>query len=201
MYRKAFVYGVVGVLALALVAGTMVILLRPAEAQAGELTRRGGQGQQAVQGATCEDSRERGVGGFGAGADRWDESASQRAAGRSSNTAGQGAPRERSQSYPVSEADHPEASWVLLAGIITEVDGEVTVQSDTGLVVVGLGPEWYREDTAFTVTEGDEVVVAGFYEDGEFKAGTIDNVSTGVSLDLRDETGRPLWAGRGRNAR
>jgi hypothetical protein len=88
-----------------------------------------------------------------------------------------------------------------LAGTITEVGVDVTIQSDTGMVVVGLGPEWYREDTTFTLAEGDEVAVTGFYEDGEFKAATIENVSTGATLDLRDETGRPLWAGRGRNGR
>jgi hypothetical protein len=101
----------------------------------------------------------------------------------------------------VPEADYPEASWIPLAGIVTEVGVDVTIQSDTGPVVVGLGPEWYREDTTFTLAEGDEVVVTGFYEDGEFKAAAIENVSTGATLDLREETGRPLWAGRSRSAR
>ena len=39
--------------------------------------------------------------------------------------------------------------------------------------------------------------MTGFYEDGEFKAGTVENLTTGETIILRDETGRPMWAGAG----
>ncbi|MCD6344029.1 MAG: hypothetical protein J7M17_00285, partial [Anaerolineae bacterium] len=65
-----------------------------------------------------------------------------------------------------------------------------------GDVLVGMGQSAYREDFALEV--GDEVTVLGFHEDGEFKAGTVENLTTDETITLRDETGRPLWAGRGR---
>jgi len=34
-------------------------------------------------------------------------------------------------------------------------------------------------------------------EDGEFKAGQVENLGTGESIVLRDTSGRPMWAGRG----
>jgi hypothetical protein len=48
------------------------------------------------------------------------------------------------------------------------------------------------------VSEGGEVTVERYYEDGEFKVGTVTNLSNGGSIVLRDATtGRPMWAGRG----
>jgi len=40
--------------------------------------------------------------------------------------------------------------------------------------------------------------VTGFYEDGEFKAGTVENLTTGETIVLRDEAGRTMWPGQGR---
>lgn len=86
--------------------------------------------------------------------------------------------------------------WETLTGEVTVVDSEITVKTATGEVVVGMGQSAYRESFALQV--GDEVAVTGFYEDGEFKAGTVENLTTGETIVLRDETGRPMWAGQGR---
>ena len=75
------------------------------------------------------------------------------------------------------------------------MDGDITVETAEGEVLVGLGQASYREGFALKV--GDKVSVTGFHEDGEFKAGTVENLTTGQTLVLRDETGRPGWAGRG----
>ena len=69
--------------------------------------------------------------------------------------------------------------------------------SDGSEVLVGLGQAWYREQAGFTIAVGDEVSVVGFHEDGEFKAVTVENVTTGTAITLRDATGRPAWAGQG----
>jgi hypothetical protein len=66
-----------------------------------------------------------------------------------------------------------------------------------GEVLIGMGPTWYREEAGFVVQAGEQVRVRGFYEDGEFKAGTVENLSTAQQIQLRDATGRPGWAGRG----
>ena len=86
--------------------------------------------------------------------------------------------------------------WETLTGKVTVVDGDVTVETAEGEVLVGLGQASYREGFALKV--GDKVSVTGFHEDGEFKAGTVENLTTGQTLVLRDETGRPMWSGQGR---
>jgi len=87
--------------------------------------------------------------------------------------------------------------WETLIGEVTAVDSEITVQTAEGKVAVGLGQASYRESFALEV--GDEVSVTGFYEDGEFKAGTVENLTTGETLTLwEEETGHPMWAGCGR---
>jgi hypothetical protein len=86
--------------------------------------------------------------------------------------------------------------WETLTGEVIIVDGEITIQTAEGQVLVGMGQSAYREGFALEV--GDEITVLGFYEDGEFKAGTVENLTTGETIVLRDETGRPMWAGQGR---
>ena len=76
------------------------------------------------------------------------------------------------------------------------VDDEITIQTAEGQVLVGMGQSAYRE--GFELKVGDEITVLGFHEDGEFKAGTVENLTTGETITLRDETGRPMWAGQGR---
>ena len=89
-------------------------------------------------------------------------------------------------------------TWVSISGTVVSVDHGLVLQTEDSDVAVGLGPTWYREDTGFALDIGDAVVVTGFYEGEELEAGSIENVSTGDTLYMRDETGRPLWAGRGR---
>jgi hypothetical protein len=50
-----------------------------------------------------------------------------------------------------------------------------------------------------TLNDGDSVTLHGFDENGVFQVGQIDDQSNGQTLSLRDATGRPMWAGRGRS--
>jgi hypothetical protein len=85
---------------------------------------------------------------------------------------------------------------------VAELTGdELTLQTDDALMTVHLGPEWYWESEGIALREGDQVEVVGFYEGDVFEATRIDNLTTGLGATLRDETGRPLWAGRGRGGR
>jgi hypothetical protein len=47
------------------------------------------------------------------------------------------------------------------------------------------------------IHSGDHCKLAGFFEDGTFQVGQIDNLTIGQHVGLRAETGRPLWTGRG----
>jgi len=195
MTKKVLSYGVIGLLAVALLAGSAYILLNPGEVQAGQGSPGGwAQGRGAViepggsepevfnQNAYGRSETAQGRGAFGGGAFGTEGAFDGR--GRSSGT-GQG----RNETVRTVE-------WETLTGEVTVVDGDLTVQTAEGDVLVGLGQASYREGFALEV--GDEVSVTGFHEDGEFKAGTVENLTTGETLVLRDETGRPVWAGRGR---
>lgn len=92
----------------------------------------------------------------------------------------------------------PEADWVQLRGTVVSYDGELTIQTEDGTVLVGMGPVSFAAAQGFTARPGDEVVVTGFYEDGEYRAGQVKNLTTGQTLTLRQQDGHPLWAGQGR---
>jgi hypothetical protein len=90
--------------------------------------------------------------------------------------------------------------WLTLGGTVVSVDSNaLVVETDSGeQVVMENRPWWFAQEQAFSAQPGDSVTVIGFYEDGEFEVGQIDNLSTGQTVTIRDESGRPLWAGRGR---
>jgi len=45
---------------------------------------------------------------------------------------------------------------------------------------------------------GDQVTLTGFYEGDTFEAAQISNATSGEAVSIRDDAGRPLWAGGGR---
>jgi hypothetical protein len=77
-------------------------------------------------------------------------------------------------------------------------EDELTVQTEDGPVIVHLGPEWYWNEHGIVLQQEGAVEVSGFYEGDAFEGAEIKNLNTGETVTLRDTTGRPLWAGRGR---
>jgi len=66
-------------------------------------------------------------------------------------------------------------------------------------VVVGTGPG-YLEDQGLVLQAGEPVQLQGYWEDGEFKAAQVTRLQDGQTVTLRDELGRPAWAGAGQRA-
>lgn len=60
---------------------------------------------------------------------------------------------------------------------------------------VQLGPSHFWSTQGVTFSAGDQVTMNGFVENDQFQAISVTNDTTGQQLTLRDETGRPLWAG------
>jgi hypothetical protein len=89
-------------------------------------------------------------------------------------------------------------TWVSLVMVVTFEGDTLVVQTGEGSVAVHLGPEWYWEAEGINIADGQQVEVTGFYEDDSFEATRVENLDTGAVVTLRDETGRPMWAGRGR---
>jgi len=73
----------------------------------------------------------------------------------------------------------------------------LTVDDATlGLVDVALGPVWYLQTAEFSAAAGDEVRLLAYACPtcaASAVAAWVDNLTTGASIDLRDEDGRPLW--------
>lgn len=92
--------------------------------------------------------------------------------------------------------------WLTRTGVATAVDGEsLWVALDSGeQLEIGERSWEYAQQAGFGVQSGDRLEIVGF-EEGEdvFEVGAITNLSSQQSIQIRNpETGRPMWAGRGR---
>jgi hypothetical protein len=205
MLKKVLSYSAIGMLALTLIAGTAYIVLNPTAAQA-ESGPVGGRGRVVTESApgsaaagNLADCDETGGGGPPWGTEAITPSVNGGGRGQAVGSInGTGAGGGVGTGYGNSAEPIDAAAWQTITGIVTLADSELTVATDEGELLIGMGQSWYREEAGFVVNVGDEVRVTGFYEDGEFKAAHVENLSTTQQIALRDTTGRPMWAGRGR---
>lgn len=225
MWKKIVAGGFVVVMIAAIVIGIVQLAAPAAEAQGrgagraveeGSLAGRGngGRGQSGASrglapdaGAAVGAQSAQGQGrGYGAQAERTPAEraqAEQTLAERAQGGQGQGGQGQRGQGQggSLNGTGEPQAEveeWITIEGTVLET-AELVVETEEGEVVqVGLGPSHYREAQGFALSEGDQVRVSGYWEDGEFKAGEVENLSTGETITLRDAYGRPMWSGRGR---
>jgi hypothetical protein len=190
--KKVLTYSLVGLLAVALLGGTAYILLNRTETHTGTRLSSGQQGRAAATDAAWGHNSGLAVAGSGAsgpgaaGQSRGASGYDGAVAGRGQGSSGQG----RSERVT-------DTAWETVVGKVIAVDSEITIRTSEGEMSVGMGQAAYRQ--GFVLEIGDEVSVTGYYEGGEFKAGTIENLTTGATLVLRDEDGHPMWSGRGRS--
>jgi len=115
------------------------------------------------------------------------------------NTGGGVAERQ----YPNYDGSPPE-EWLVQEGtvVLPPEDGVdlVIEMSDGKKLSVGTGP-MYMASQGFILQAGEPVQVLGYWEDHEFKAAQVTRLADGRTITLRNELGRPAWAGAGRNAR
>jgi hypothetical protein len=192
MFKKiilgALLIGVIGVL----IAGVVVRTSATSGERAGETGRRGRATEVATADASQEnyDGRgsERTLGATGRGG-RWAQgSAAEQTLGGPGD--GQGAPL----------ADVAAEDWLAMRGeVISAADDLVEIKTDAGQVIPFEGrPLSFAAEQGFSLKVGDLVWVSGYEENGEFKIGKVTNLNSGASIALRDTSGRPGWAGRGR---
>jgi hypothetical protein len=116
-----------------------------------------------------------------------------------------GVDNSRGQNGAQADGDHipdPQAQvdeWVTLTGTLVSFQGgSMTMTTPAGkLVAFQTGQPRFFAEQGVTFNVGDEIVVVGFFQDGQFSAGEITQVGTGLKVMLRDPNGRPLWAGPG----
>ena len=197
---KTLTIGLVGLLTLALLGGSAYILLRPGDSRASAGTT-GYNRVQAARGGQGNGSQGNGGNQVKSGAVRGSGRAAEGQQGSTVGTGngwGQGRQAER-ESTAAPLADKPSESWTTLNGEVIAWDGHaLTVQTDAGPLDVHLGPEWYWDANGIVLEEGDNLAVTGFYEGDSFEVAEIENDTTEEAVSLRDASGRPLWAGRGR---
>jgi hypothetical protein len=114
--------------------------------------------------------------------------------GRGNQDQGQGRNRQ------VKAAEIQER--VTITGDVVQAPGlgiDMILETASGEVLIGTGPGYLAEQ-GFEIQVGDAVSVDGFWENEEFKATEITLLADDSSIVLRDEWGRPMWAGAGRNA-
>ncbi len=203
MLKKIVQLSVIGALLIALIGGTAYVLINPQDTEAGWA---GGQNRQAASQPASE------VNGTGySGGDRGatePPARNERSEALAGNAYGEGlgqgkGPAQGANGVPGAgalEGAIGAGAWEQIQGIVTEMDHDLMIKTTDGTeILVGLGPETYREQESFILTVGDEVIINGYEEDGEFKASVVENLTSGERIILRDEAGRPMWGGwRGR---
>jgi hypothetical protein len=97
----------------------------------------------------------------------------------------------------IVESTH--SGWITLEGTVQNwQDSILTVLADSGglILIEGRGGRYLVEKN-FAANPGDRVALTGYYEGDVFEAATITNQSTGVSIRLRGDNGRPVWGSGG----
>lgn len=165
-------------------------------ALAANVAGRGGQGGGRQQALANGDTRQ---------ANQHESLNSQPASGRNSQAAGgQGSlgrgnssQTGNAQRNPQELAAAEDHQWETIAGVVLSIDDtQMTVQTGGGEIVIADRPWAYALEAGFAAQVGDQVAVRGFYEGETFEAGQLTNGDLAVAI--REETGRPLWAGGGR---
>ncbi|MFN2108541.1 MAG: hypothetical protein ACK2UI_02670 [Anaerolineae bacterium] len=172
MLKKILGYGIVGLLALALIVGTVYIVLSPSETRAG-------QGQSRAVTASAESVSDQ-----------------ERARSQSDTATGNGY-RGGQNDASLDDRIPIDSTVLTVHGTATEVDNDVILSTESGDLLVGLGPAHYREQAGFVIQTGDELEISGFNEDDELKAVSVQNLTNGMNITLRDSDGHPMWAGQG----
>ena len=93
--------------------------------------------------------------------------------------------------------------WLSIQGIVISVDEEeMVVELSGGEQIIVEGRAWsFSQESGFVVETGDQIRLDRFFEDGDFEVGGMENITTGDAVVLREESGRPLWAGAGGRGR
>jgi hypothetical protein len=188
MLKKALVTGLALIMVGALVIGTIQVLTPPADEHGGARGR--------VSRESTPTQEAQGLQNQGRNYETRDSAQGTQGQGQGQ---GQRGGKGRSGGQDGGQAAETMA-WQTVEGTVIEVEELVVETADGQRVQVGLGPSHYREGLGFVLQVGDPVRVAGYYEGDEFKAGQVEVLDSGASIVLRDETGRPMWAGRGRRS-
>ena len=94
-------------------------------------------------------------------------------------------------------AEGEEHEWTSLVGVVSSQDLEsLWIETSQGETAEVTGRAWsFILDSGMIFLVGDEVELEGFYENDEFEVSSIVNLTTSAFLQVREDSGRPLWSG------
>lgn len=115
--------------------------------------------------------------------------------------AGGGQGEQTGESVSTGQAEVEE--WLEIEGTVVSVDtdGLVIATANGQQLSVENRPWSFAQEQGFWTQMGNQITLTGFDEAGDFEVGQIVDHTTGSSVTIREENGRPMWAGRGRGGR
>ena len=89
--------------------------------------------------------------------------------------------------------------WAEYEGSVISIDSSMIIVEtvDGNEIVIEGRALLFMQDLGFVTSIGNALLITGFYEDDEYKVATIVDQTTGETIVVRDEGGRPGWAGNG----
>ena len=87
--------------------------------------------------------------------------------------------------------------WLEVVGTVVSLnEEELILQLEDGQEMVVECKSWtYALELGFTTEIGNELKLYGFYEGEEFEIGGFEDLTTQLLTMVREESGRPFWAG------
>ena len=87
--------------------------------------------------------------------------------------------------------------WLEVVGTVVSMnEEELVLQFQDGQDMVVECKSWtYALELGFTTEIGNELKLYGFYEGEEFEIGGFEDLTAQLLIMVREESGRPLWAG------
>ncbi len=157
------------------------------QAKAGQEPAKAGTGLEAGIPVSL-DQEGKGTGGWSRDGD---ENSSRSGGGSGRNGSSSGASEEL---HLAEEEDH---EWIQLSGVVASLDAEsLWIETDEGESLEITGRAWiFIQEAELTFTGADEVELEGFFENDEFEVSSIRNLTRAYFLQIREDSGRPLWSG------
>ncbi len=117
--------------------------------------------------------------------------------------AGRGQATGNTGNYESSDHDEilEKQDWISFSGQVISFGAEaLEINTGSAEILEIEGRSWrFAQELGYVPVEGNEVLVQGFYENGEFEVSIIQDLSSDQIYRLRDDYGKPMWGGGGRN--
>jgi len=92
-----------------------------------------------------------------------------------------------------------QAPWQTIQGtVLTIDDAGITLQTADGEIEVADRAWRFAQESGFGAQVGDQIQLRAYFDDDILEVGDIANLSTQQQVQVREESGRPLWAGGSR---